>query len=192
MYNFTSFAMALNELDKEMESVIPKTDCRLRPDIRAMENGEIGNFSYEQRRFYFFLKLRNWKKKFRWTARWSSSPCIPPWCHALTLLHNLLQAVLSFWCHPPELIFLIVHPYLLLWFQLVTRAVLINNICTVVRKYPWTFQFICFHRPDAESVLLCQFWEMQSRLFKWTYNAKKYTWCRIILHGELNTFAILE
>ncbi|XP_065483969.1 oxysterol-binding protein-related protein 1 isoform X2 [Caloenas nicobarica] len=41
MYNFTSFAMALNELDKEMESVIPKTDCRLRPDIRAMENGEI-------------------------------------------------------------------------------------------------------------------------------------------------------
>lgn len=44
MYNFTSFAMALNELDKEMESVIPKTDCRLRPDIRAMENGEIGNF----------------------------------------------------------------------------------------------------------------------------------------------------
>lgn len=43
MYNFTSFAMVLNEIDKEMESVIPKTDCRLRPDIRAMENGEIGN-----------------------------------------------------------------------------------------------------------------------------------------------------
>lgn len=43
MYNFTSFAMVLNEVDKEMEGVIPKTDCRLRPDIRAMENGEIGN-----------------------------------------------------------------------------------------------------------------------------------------------------
>lgn len=42
MYNFTSFAMVLNEVDKEMETVIPKTDCRLRPDIRAMENGEIG------------------------------------------------------------------------------------------------------------------------------------------------------
>lgn len=63
MYNFTSFAMALNELDKEMESVIPKTDCRLRPDIRAMENGEIGNFTYGQQQFYFFLKLRDWKKK---------------------------------------------------------------------------------------------------------------------------------
>lgn len=37
--------MVLNEVDKEMESVIPKTDCRLRPDIRAMENGEIGEES---------------------------------------------------------------------------------------------------------------------------------------------------
>lgn len=62
MYNFTSFAMALNELDKEMESVIPKTDCRLRPDIRAMENGEIGNFSCGQRGFCFFLKLRDWER----------------------------------------------------------------------------------------------------------------------------------
>lgn len=44
MYNFTSFAMVLNEVDKDMESVIPKTDCRLRPDIRAMENGEIGTW----------------------------------------------------------------------------------------------------------------------------------------------------
>ena len=43
MYNFTSFAVVLNEVDKEMESMLPKTDCRLRPDIRAMENGEIGN-----------------------------------------------------------------------------------------------------------------------------------------------------
>lgn len=43
MYNFTCFAMQLNELHKEMEGVIPQTDCRLRPDIRAMENGDIGN-----------------------------------------------------------------------------------------------------------------------------------------------------
>ncbi|XP_025069688.1 oxysterol-binding protein-related protein 1 isoform X4 [Alligator sinensis] len=50
MYNFTSFAMALNELDKEMESVIPKTDCRLRPDIKAMENGEIDLASEEKKR----------------------------------------------------------------------------------------------------------------------------------------------
>jgi len=50
MYNFTSFAMVLNEVDKGMESVIPKTDCRLRPDIRAMENGEIDQASEEKKR----------------------------------------------------------------------------------------------------------------------------------------------
>lgn len=40
--------MVLNEVDKEMETVIPKTDCRLRPDIRAMENGEIDQASEEK------------------------------------------------------------------------------------------------------------------------------------------------
>ncbi|XP_066575657.1 oxysterol-binding protein-related protein 1 isoform X1 [Amia ocellicauda] len=50
MYNFTTFAMQLNELDKEMEGVIPKTDCRLRPDIRAMENGNIDFASEEKKR----------------------------------------------------------------------------------------------------------------------------------------------
>ncbi|KAG8442137.1 hypothetical protein GDO86_011075, partial [Hymenochirus boettgeri] len=50
MYNFTLFALALNELDKGMESVVPKTDCRLRPDIRAMENGEIDLASEEKKR----------------------------------------------------------------------------------------------------------------------------------------------
>ncbi|XP_053098942.1 oxysterol-binding protein-related protein 1 isoform X3 [Hemicordylus capensis] len=50
MYNFTTFAMALNELDQEMETVIPKTDCRLRPDIRAMENGDIDVASEEKKR----------------------------------------------------------------------------------------------------------------------------------------------
>ncbi|KAI2650443.1 Oxysterol-binding protein-related protein 1 [Labeo rohita] len=40
----------LNELDKEIESVIPKTDSRLRPDIRAMENGDIDLASEEKKR----------------------------------------------------------------------------------------------------------------------------------------------
>lgn len=42
MYNFTSFAMTLNELEPGMERLLPPTDCRLRPDIKAMENGDIG------------------------------------------------------------------------------------------------------------------------------------------------------
>ncbi|GAA6229409.1 oxysterol-binding protein-related protein 1-like isoform X1 [Lates japonicus] len=50
MYSFTSFAMQLNELHKEMEGVIPQTDCRLRPDIRAMENGDIDLASEEKKR----------------------------------------------------------------------------------------------------------------------------------------------
>lgn len=41
-YAFSTFAMQLNELEKSMEGVIPLTDSRLRPDIRAMENGDIG------------------------------------------------------------------------------------------------------------------------------------------------------
>lgn len=45
MYNFTSFAMTLNELEPGTERLLAPTDCRLRPDIRAMENGDIGNSS---------------------------------------------------------------------------------------------------------------------------------------------------
>lgn len=44
-YAFSTFAMQLNELDKSMEGVLPPTDSRLRPDIRAMENGDIGTVS---------------------------------------------------------------------------------------------------------------------------------------------------
>lgn len=50
MYSFTSFAMQLNELHDDMEGVIPQTDCRLRPDIRAMENGDIDLASEEKKR----------------------------------------------------------------------------------------------------------------------------------------------
>lgn len=34
--------MQLNELSKNMEGVLPPTDSRFRPDIRAMEEGDIG------------------------------------------------------------------------------------------------------------------------------------------------------
>lgn len=47
-------------------------------------------------------------------------------------------------------------PYLLLWFRLVTKAVLINTICSL-KEILMNFS-VCFHQPDAEgSVLLCQF-----------------------------------
>ncbi|KAM3619852.1 uncharacterized protein V6R79_014707 [Siganus canaliculatus] len=50
MYSFTSFAMQLNELRREMEGALPQTDCRRRPDIRAMENGDIDHASEEKKR----------------------------------------------------------------------------------------------------------------------------------------------
>lgn len=42
MYNFTSFTVSLNELETGMEQTLAPTDCRLRPDIRGMENGNMG------------------------------------------------------------------------------------------------------------------------------------------------------
>ncbi|XP_069809438.1 oxysterol-binding protein-related protein 2 isoform X1 [Dendropsophus ebraccatus] len=50
MYNFTNFAVALNELDKDLESTLAPTDCRLRPDIRYMENGDLDQASKEKER----------------------------------------------------------------------------------------------------------------------------------------------
>ncbi|XP_015276232.1 PREDICTED: oxysterol-binding protein-related protein 1 isoform X2 [Gekko japonicus] len=73
MYNFTTFALALNELDKEMESVIPKTDCRLRPDIRAMENGEIDLASEEKKRLeekQRTARKNRSKSDEEWKTRW--------------------------------------------------------------------------------------------------------------------------
>lgn len=73
MYNFTSFAMVLNEMDKDMESVIPKTDCRLRPDIRAMENGEIDQASEEKKRLeekQRAARKNRSKSEEDWQTRW--------------------------------------------------------------------------------------------------------------------------
>ncbi|RXN37280.1 oxysterol-binding -related 1-like protein [Labeo rohita] len=73
MYNFTTFAMQLNELDKEIESVIPKTDSRLRPDIRAMENGDIDLASEEKKRLeekQRAARKNRSKSDDEWKTRW--------------------------------------------------------------------------------------------------------------------------
>nr|XP_033789752.1 oxysterol-binding protein-related protein 1 isoform X3 [Geotrypetes seraphini] len=73
MYNFTSFAMSLNELDEEMENIIPVTDCRLRPDIRAMENGEIDLASEEKKRLeekQRAARKNRSKSEEDWKTRW--------------------------------------------------------------------------------------------------------------------------
>ncbi|XP_004716105.1 oxysterol-binding protein-related protein 2 [Echinops telfairi] len=50
MYNFTSFTVSLNELQAGMEDSLAPTDCRLRPDIRSMENGLLDLASQEKER----------------------------------------------------------------------------------------------------------------------------------------------
>ncbi|XP_077574023.1 oxysterol-binding protein-related protein 1-like [Stigmatopora nigra] len=73
MYNFTSFAMQLNELREDMKDVLPRTDCRMRPDIRAMENGDIDLANEEKKRLE--EKQRASRKKSsnlddEWKMRW--------------------------------------------------------------------------------------------------------------------------
>ncbi|XP_045905425.1 oxysterol-binding protein-related protein 1 isoform X2 [Micropterus dolomieu] len=73
MYSFTSFAMQLNELRKEMEGAIPQTDCRLRPDIRAMENGDIDLASEEKKRLeekQRAARKNHSKSDEEWKTRW--------------------------------------------------------------------------------------------------------------------------
>ncbi|XP_073962260.1 uncharacterized protein isoform X2 [Choristoneura fumiferana] len=40
-YGFTRFAMELNELEPGMREILPNTDTRLRPDQRALEEGDV-------------------------------------------------------------------------------------------------------------------------------------------------------
>lgn len=41
MYNFSHFALQLNYLTEELKERLPPTDSRLRPDQRALENGDM-------------------------------------------------------------------------------------------------------------------------------------------------------
>lgn len=41
MYGFTHFGITLNEITEDIRDKLPPTDSRLRPDVRALENGDI-------------------------------------------------------------------------------------------------------------------------------------------------------
>ncbi|ROL46743.1 Oxysterol-binding protein-related protein 1 [Anabarilius grahami] len=75
-YAFTSFALQLNEWDADMERVLPHTDCRLRPDIRALENGHIDVASAEKNRLEEKQRMarRNLSKS---NEEWKISPIVP-------------------------------------------------------------------------------------------------------------------
>nr|XP_023689919.1 oxysterol-binding protein-related protein 2-like [Paramormyrops kingsleyae]XP_023689921.1 oxysterol-binding protein-related protein 2-like [Paramormyrops kingsleyae] len=73
MYNFTSFAVTLNELEPGMEAALPPTDCRLRPDIRAMETGDMDQASKEKERLeekQREARKERAKDEQEWSTRW--------------------------------------------------------------------------------------------------------------------------
>uniref|UniRef100_A0A7N9AWI0 Oxysterol-binding protein n=1 Tax=Mastacembelus armatus TaxID=205130 RepID=A0A7N9AWI0_9TELE len=73
MYNFTNFAMSLNELEPGMEAILAPTDCRFRPDIRAMENGNMDEASREKERLeekQRASRKERAKNDEEWSTRW--------------------------------------------------------------------------------------------------------------------------
>lgn len=49
-YGFTSFGMTLNELTEEVIPILAPTDSRYRPDVRALENGQLSLAEEEKSR----------------------------------------------------------------------------------------------------------------------------------------------
>lgn len=72
MYNFTTYAMQLNELHEDQKSKLPPTDSRLRPDCRALENGDLEAATREKIRLE--EKQRSARKERQKNERW-----IPRW-----------------------------------------------------------------------------------------------------------------
>ncbi|XP_059914333.1 oxysterol-binding protein-related protein 1-like isoform X3 [Gadus macrocephalus] len=77
-YAFSTFAMQLNELERAMEESIPSTDCRLRPDIRAMEVGDIDLSSGEKKRLEEKQRLAR-KNRSKSSEEWKTkNPALGP------------------------------------------------------------------------------------------------------------------
>ncbi|XP_077464446.1 oxysterol-binding protein-related protein 2-like isoform X2 [Stigmatopora argus] len=73
MYNFSSFAVTLNELEPGMERLVAPTDCRQRPDIRAMESGDLDTASAEKERLeekQRAARKERSKEEEEWSTRW--------------------------------------------------------------------------------------------------------------------------
>lgn len=52
-YHFTAFAMMLNEFQKGKDDNLPPNDCRFRPDVRHLEEGNVGKKFFQ----YFFANF---------------------------------------------------------------------------------------------------------------------------------------
>ncbi|XP_078155381.1 oxysterol-binding protein-related protein 1B-like isoform X4 [Carex rostrata] len=71
-YNFTRFAITLNELTPELKEKLPPTDSRLRPDQRSLENGEYDKANSEKLRLEQRQRQARKMQESGWKPRWFS------------------------------------------------------------------------------------------------------------------------
>ncbi|KZS91793.1 hypothetical protein SISNIDRAFT_456375 [Sistotremastrum niveocremeum HHB9708] len=72
-FNLTPFAITLNDLPADLQPVLCPTDCRLRPDQRAFENGEYdlaNELKSKQEDFQRQNRKRREERGETWHARW--------------------------------------------------------------------------------------------------------------------------
>ncbi|KAK4343242.1 hypothetical protein RND71_036336 [Anisodus tanguticus] len=73
-YNFTRFAVTLNELSPDLEEKLPPTDSRLRPDQRFLENGEYEIANSEKLRLEQRQRQASKMQEKGWKPRWFAKP----------------------------------------------------------------------------------------------------------------------
>ncbi|CAH9142945.1 unnamed protein product [Cuscuta epithymum] len=71
-YNFTDFAITLNELTTELKEKLPPTDSRLRPDQRFLENGQYQMANAEKLRLEQRQRQAVMMQKSGWKPKWFS------------------------------------------------------------------------------------------------------------------------
>ncbi|KAH9713088.1 PH domain-containing protein [Citrus sinensis] len=69
-YNFSRFAITLNELSPELKEKLPPTDSRLRPDQRCLENGEYDMANAEKLRLEQRQRQARTMQERGWKPRW--------------------------------------------------------------------------------------------------------------------------
>lgn len=72
-YGFTKFAIGLNEITEDIKDYIPPTDSRLRPDQRALEDGDIDRAEEEKARVEEAQRERRRDRASRnitWQPKW--------------------------------------------------------------------------------------------------------------------------
>ncbi|KAK7301313.1 hypothetical protein RJT34_12174 [Clitoria ternatea] len=69
-YNFTQFAITLNELTPGLKGKLPPTDSRLRPDQRHLENGEYDMANSEKLRLEQRQRQARKMQESGWEPRW--------------------------------------------------------------------------------------------------------------------------